>query len=210
MRAQQAHWLAQREAALSAQSELRPASEKVIATDAKHQRSITAELDSTSPAAAVCRQIPGRTAITARQLVEQAVREELNTMREPQLGSTAARPRSPQGAHESRSKMMHRVPDGTDDSVAATRRMLEQIAADEEALGLWCLQGEMQLPLKSEDEQPPTITAIVTGKQASQASRATPHLCGAPHEDEEDFAELDEIEGFLAAMEFQMHEIDDL
>jgi len=72
-----------------------------------------------------------------------------------------------------------------------TRRMLQEIAAEEEALGVWCLQD--------------TLLSMPASRHVVPAFVQRPD---GLNEDDEDFAELDEMNDFLTAVQFQMHELE--
>ena len=196
MKTMQARWFAQREAALAGEREgggegdgaTQPPTAAAVSVASAAERPC-AHRDRGSTREGYARSATEQ----ARQLVEQAVREEM------QLAAAAGRDSAPaerapgqsaRGSGAARSEDLLRGCTAVRCADEAdTRRMLEEIAAEEEALGVWCLQD--------------MLLSVPDSGCAAPAS-AQRHVA----EDDEDLAEMDVMNDFLTAVEFQMHELD--
>ncbi len=151
MKAMQARWFAQREAALAGGRE--GGEEGDGATQPQTApASCAAERPCTHRDSEPTRDGCARSAAEqARQLVEQAVREELQLAAASGSNSApalCAPGQSDRGSWAARSEdLLRGCAVARHANEADTRRMLEEIAAEEEALGVWCLQ-DMLLSVK--------------------------------------------------------------
>lgn len=185
MKTMQAKWFAQREEALGRVEEtLHTAQPPSAAERPRHTHQDSRSMRGSCSLSAMEQ---------ARQLVEQAVREELRlgVQADYALAQLAPGQASGSRAEEERARG-HSCQDGSRDSAAEeeTRRMLQEISAEEEALGVWCLQDMLSMP----------ASRHVMPASVQRQDRL--------NEDDEDFAELDEMHDFLTAVQFQMHDLE--
>jgi hypothetical protein len=186
MKTMQAKWFAQREEALGREEEtVKTAQPPSAAERPRHTYQDSRSMRGSCSLSAMEQ---------ARQLVEQAVREELRLGVEADYAPAQRAPGKASGsrAEEERARG-HSCQDGSRVSAAEeeTRRMLQEIAAEEEALGVWCLQD--------------TLLSMPASRHVMPASVQRQD---GLNDDDEDFAELDEMHDFLTAVQFQMHELE--
>ena len=191
MKTMQARWFAQREEALGREVEtVKTAHPPTSAERPRHTHQDSGSMRGSCSLSAMEQ---------ARQLVEQAVREELRLMVAEADYAPAQPAQGEGGAEEEREKTRaerargHSCQDRSRDSAAEeeTRRMLQEISAEEEALGVWCLQD--------------TLLSMPASRHVMPASVQRED---GLNEDDENFAELDEMHDFLTAVQFQMHELE--